>query len=304
LATMEDTMGELRSALNDVASTAADTRQCQIGVVDAQGTAIDGCPTPDSAADGCKDYVNDDDLLTPLGHGTVSGAIRLLQCKDGYVLNSPSVSGTVVCHDGEWSDKGNSKCEATTSTTATTTTATSTTTTLSPWKLVYRQKKCGNDGTDQGSEGDDCYAKLSDIANYKVDGRFTFKMVYPGEWQNDVNAPEMQWSQTSNPMDTNDKVDNYNDISKDPERFWYSAEDSERSFNGLALSSQEGALLDGHHPSKNWFYVIGYGEQCLASSPFWRGQQPFDQFFPQKGCEVCEQSWGGACHVELYIRIE
>ena len=78
--------------------------------------------------------------------------------------------------------KGNSKCEATTSTTATTTTATSTTTTPSPWKLVYRQKKCGNDGTDQGSEGDDCYAKLSDIANYKVDGRFTFKMVYPGEW--------------------------------------------------------------------------------------------------------------------------
>ena len=67
--------------------------------------------------------------------------------------------------------------------TTTPTTTTTTTATTQSWNLVYRQKQCKNDGSDQGAEGDDCFSALSTIKNFRDSSdacQFQFKMVYVG----------------------------------------------------------------------------------------------------------------------------
>lgn len=238
-----------------------------------------------------------------LGHGNGKGAVRLLSCSSGYILNSKSSSGTVVCNtDGKWSDNdGASKCDATTTTTTGTTTTISTTTTTINWKLVYRQKECEHDGSDQGSERDDCYSVLSTIKDYqRGDGTFNFKMVYPGKhpgtWLRsgeDLVSPEIVWTQTSDPMTSNDKVDGYTQVSTTSDVFWNSGHTT--TFNGLALSSERTALLDGHHPHSNWYYSIGHKETCFPGVPALGTYSTGSQ----ENCRCT--NWHGCCFVELYV---
>lgn len=207
--------------------------------------------------------------------------------------------------DGKWSDNdGASKCESTTTTTTVSTTTTITTTTTVNWMLVYRQKECKHDGSDQGAASDDCYGALSQIKdNRKVDGTFRFKMVYPGKhpgrWSDDdedLVSPEMVWSQTSEPMSSNDRVSDYMELNTNSHVFWNSGHRT--TFNGLALSRDRATLLDGHHPEANWFYSLGSPYECFPGSPAFNTLSTG----VQEGCG-CEE-WAGTCFVELYVEAE
>lgn len=93
-------------------------------------------------------------------------------------------------------------------------------------------------------------------------------MYYPGGWQGDTcpENPEIVWSQTSNPTESNDKVDDFVRISTNWLPFWSFENDKTHSFNGLALSSQRDVYMDGMHPHGDWYYGTNYAK---ASRPSW-----------------------------------
>jgi len=113
----------------------------------------------------------------------------------------------------------------------------------------------------------DNYAILDELERFRrEDGRFYFRMVWPGD---DI---VYEWSQTSNPV--SESVEGYEAISVPfTGRYW----------GGLEPSTD--ALMDGSVNSGYWFYAVG-------TRHLWRGGIPSyaksndDAFYPQQVVEL------------------
>ena len=113
----------------------------------------------------------------------------------------------------------------------------------------------------------DNYAILDELERFRrEDGRFYFRMVWPGD---DI---VYEWSQTSNPV--SESVEGYEAISVPfTGKYW----------GGLEASVS--ALMDGSVNHSNWFYAVG-------SHQLWHGGIPSyaksnsDNNYPQQAVEL------------------
>mgnify|MGYP000108690836 CR=1 FL=1 len=99
------------------------------------------------------------------------------------------------------------------------------------------------------------YSIMAYIKNFRFDGKYTFKLVYP-QYPDRNNI----WSQAQNPLDIMEVVDNVVKI----ETGW-----NNNYWNGLTRSSQTGTtFLDGSNPHGNWYFAV-------ASASSWSGATNF-----------------------------
>ena len=242
------------------------------------------------------------------GHGVGFGALRVIDCNDGYLLSgSESASVTVVCNaDGQWSDAKMTTCSQTTTTTTTSTTIT--TTTDAPWTLVYRQKNCamrGSRGEDQGNEDEDCYSAFSKIATLqRADGKFEFKLRYPQKriGLQEEDGPMLIWTQGNDPskdlvLKPNTVVD-FEPIEATDEAFWTSAR-AGGGFKGLSRSSRpDDAFIDGNPERSSWHYALGTDIVDFPASQYF-----YEAGFGGGACPTSKPNTVyETCWVELYVQ--
>jgi len=99
------------------------------------------------------------------------------------------------------------------------------------------------------------YSIMAYIKNFRFDGKYTFKLVYP-QYPDRNNI----WSQAQNPLDIMEVVDNVVKI----ETGW-----DGNYWNGLTRSNQTGTtFLDGSNPHGNWYFAV-------ASASSWSGATNF-----------------------------
>jgi hypothetical protein len=106
----------------------------------------------------------------------------------------------------------------------------------------------------------DKYSILNTVENYKLNGKYTFKLVYPKLGLHNI------WSQRNNPVNDpgNGGVDSYVGID---------IQMTSNSWGGLErLDSQNSTFLDGTVDSPNWYYAIG--------SKSWSGPTTFPGYSP------------------------
>lgn len=124
------------------------------------------------------------------------------------------------------------------------------------WVKIFRHRSSDDDffsNTDSWAEArftnpDDPMANKYSILDYlyefEVNGKFTFKLDYPGNGITNI------WSQTNNPVigDGSGGVDNYTAIS---------IESSGNRWGGLENRNSGNTFLDGSINHNNWWYAIG-----------------------------------------------
>ena len=79
-------------------------------------------------------------------------------------------------------------------------------------------------------------------------------MVYPGSFGDRmVNSPQIIFTQESNPMENDDRVNGYTEVSTNSDAFWNEGHEShDTTFNGLAKSSSREGFIDGaYHMHRN-----------------------------------------------------
>jgi len=286
---------EYRLAATQASDANGKVATCQKSLVDAVHSGkqdFTGCPDPtDATQGGCGEYPAVDNGVVQ-GHGTRKGAVRVLECNDGYRRTASSLSGILTCAGNNvWSDGKKSRCEATTTTTTTATTSTSTTTVYKPWVLLYRQKDCqmptdGRLGKDVGaSSNDDCFSRLTMIKNFKVGGKFTFQLKYP----DDKHKNEIVWSQTSDPnLAPKEVVSNYQEVSVDSRAPWDHIHAGAK-FSGLARSTSSSiCYLDGERAG--YWFAIGHETKSFPGLPYVAAKRV-----------RCDNRWD-TCWVELWVK--
>lgn len=99
------------------------------------------------------------------------------------------------------------------------------------------------------------YSILDYVKNFKFDGKYTFKLVYP-QYPDRNNI----WSQAQNPLDITEVVDGLTKIETGYNgNYW----------GGLTRSNQTTTtFLDGSNPHSNWYFAVG-------SASVWGGTNTF-----------------------------
>lgn len=98
------------------------------------------------------------------------------------------------------------------------------------------------------------YSILDYVKNFKFNGKYTFKIVYP-QYPDRTNI----WSQAQNPLDITEVKDNFVGIKTGwPHNYW----------GGLTRSSYSGTFLDGSNPHGNWYFAVGSGVSWSGATNF------------------------------------
>lgn len=123
------------------------------------------------------------------------------------------------------------------------------------WVLVFRQTAPFLWPSDQWSYNsadpeNDNYAILDQLESFRnAEGKFTLKLMWPGDTDggnsNDINI----WKQTTNPVTaTTGGVDGYEALSVDS---------TSRNWGGLEHNNKSGSLIDGSVNHWQWYYAVG-----------------------------------------------
>jgi len=146
------------------------------------------------------------------------------------------------------------------------------------WTLAFRQTMPnkwpkGTWSMNANNPSADNFSILNTLEQYKRDGKFQFKMVWPKDTA--ANSPTYIWTQTSNP--TKGRVSGYKGIEVPyTGRFW----------GGLEKGGSS-SLMDGSVNHGNWFYAIG-------SYSHWNGAYPA---YAKTNSDYAHQQ----TQVELYV---
>eukprot|EP00729_Bicosta_minor_P013941 gene13941-20703_t len=126
---LQSVKDEFTTAIVQLEDNIVNHDSCLTGFIEAGAvqSGVTGCPKPkDGAASRCDEPspAADDDTgaLTVTGHGTAAGAIRLFECRKGFVLSGAAIA--ICTLDGVWNAATPSCIGTTTATTVTTTTVT------------------------------------------------------------------------------------------------------------------------------------------------------------------------------------
>ncbi len=138
------------------------------------------------------------------------------------------------------------------------------------WVKIFRHRSSDNDffsSTNSWAEAKftnpdnpmaNKYSILDYLYMFEVNGKFTFKLDYPGNGITNI------WSQTNNPVigDGSGGVDNYTAIS---------IEASGNHWGGLEYRSSSPTFLDGSVNHSNWWYAIGSTNTYDSGNPNFPG---------------------------------
>ena len=114
----------------------------------------------------------------------------------------------------------------------------------------WDQAKWNNPDNPQANK----YSILDYVKNFKFNGKYTFKLVYP-QYPDRNNI----WSQAQNPLDITEVVDGVTKIKTG----W-----NGNYWNGLTRSSYSGTFLDGSNPHGNWYFAVGSAVSWSGSTSF------------------------------------
>lgn len=125
------------------------------------------------------------------------------------------------------------------------------------WNLVFRETngywfKKGQWSLNAEDPSNDNFAILDRLEEFRQDGAFEFKIVWPGS-----GLEDQHWSQTSNPVTVTDKgTKGYKAIN---------APHTANHWGGLEHGSV--SLLDGSVNHGNWYYSVGSFQQWGGGIP-------------------------------------
>jgi len=114
----------------------------------------------------------------------------------------------------------------------------------------WEQAKWNNPDNPQANK----YSILDYVKNFKFNGKYTFKLVYP-QYKDRTNI----WSQAQNPLDITEVIDGLTKIKTG----W-----SGNYWGGLTRSSYSGTFLDGSNPHGNWYFAVGSAVSWSGSTTF------------------------------------
>merc|ERR1711972_874235 len=124
----------------------------------------------------------------------------------------------------------------------------------SAWVLLIRQtvtetndlyKAVAEWETSFGNEEDPNFSRLDTLSNYRHDGKFHFKMVWPDMTGHGQNFNE--WKQSSDPF-MREEIAGYEAVS---------VPFTDKGFGGLEYNGNGRCVLDGSVNSPGWWYAIG-----------------------------------------------